>query len=232
DGAGVLIHCTPQGRDVVLWNEVHIVEKWLKTFAVLVLAGQRHGAECSPVIRTFQRDQFTLALPSRAVAGKPGQFDRAFDGFGPAVGKENLLHSGKQAKSFSESALVFVVVEVREMNDFGGLLTNHFHDGRMRMPERVYSQPGHKIQVLLAINVVQKNPFPPGEHDRISVVGREQEVLFTLDDLFCGCHGGLHSRASTCGPEFSWTVRLKLGPCASRRDKNHITFSQLPCWLA
>ena len=49
DGTSVGIDGGAQRFDVVLLNKGHVSEQRLKTFAVLVLAGQGHGAKGSAV---------------------------------------------------------------------------------------------------------------------------------------------------------------------------------------
>ena len=50
DGTGIVIHGGAQCFEIVARHKLHIFQEWLEALAVLILAGQRHGAESSPVI--------------------------------------------------------------------------------------------------------------------------------------------------------------------------------------
>ena len=140
DGAGVGIDGSAQRFDVVLRNKGHVFEQRLKTFAVLVLAGQGHGAKRPAVIRTLQRHQLALGFAARLVSGETRQLDGAFHGLGAAVREEDAIKARKLAKTLGELSLIFVVIEIRNVNEAGRLLADGLHDARMSMT-RARSRP-------------------------------------------------------------------------------------------
>src|SRR5208282_913034 len=80
-------------------------------------------------------------------------------------------------------------IEIREMNDPGRLLADGLHDARMTMTERVYPQPRHEVEILLAFEVVKENTLPALKAHGIAVIGREKKALFKADDLVEAGHG-------------------------------------------
>src|SRR5208282_783466 len=183
DGAGVGIDRRVQRFDVVLRHKGHVFEQRLKALAVLFLAGQRQGAKRSAVKRTLQRHQLGLGLAARLVSGETRQLDGAFHCFGSAVRKEDPVKARKPAKAFGELSLVFVVIEIRNVNDPSRLLADGLHDARMSVPEGVHPQPGHEVEILFALEVVEENTFAALKAYGIAVVGGEKKTLFKIGNL-------------------------------------------------
>src|SRR5262245_61835586 len=73
DGGGIVVNRRAQSFDVVARNELDILEERLESLAVLVLPSQRHGAESSTVIRTFQSDEFTFRFSADSMSGETGK---------------------------------------------------------------------------------------------------------------------------------------------------------------
>src|ERR1700743_1609604 len=88
---------------------------------------------------------------------QPRQLDGTLNRFGAAVREESALHARELAQFLRQPSLIFVVVEIREMDDPCGLFANRFHDARVRMSESVDSKSGHKIEVLLARDIKKKD---------------------------------------------------------------------------
>ena len=130
-----------------------------------------------------------LGLAACLVSGETRQLDGAFHRLGAAVGEEDAIQTRKLAQALGQSSLVFVVIEIRNVNDPGRLLPDGLHDARMSMPERVHAQPGHEVEILLAFEVVEENTFATLKAHGIAVVGGEKKALFKIDDLIEASHG-------------------------------------------
>ena len=129
NGASVGIDGRTQGFDIVLRHKGHVFEQRLKTFAVLVLSGEGHGAERPAVIRALQRDQLRLGVATRFVSGETRQLDGAFHGLGATVREEDAIETRKLAQALGQLSLIFVVIKIRQVNDAGGLLADNLQDG-------------------------------------------------------------------------------------------------------
>src|SRR5258707_13301054 len=53
----------------------------------------------------------------------------------------------------------------------------------MSMAQRVHTQPGHEVEILLAVEVVEENTFAALKANGIAVVGGEKKALFKIGDL-------------------------------------------------
>ncbi len=80
------------------------------------------------------------------------------------------------------------------MNDPGRLLPDGLHDARVGMPEGVHPQSGHEVEVLLALEVIEKNTFAALKAHRITVVGGEKKALFKIGNLIEAGHGFIVER--------------------------------------
>ncbi len=188
NGASVGIDGRTQGFDIVLRHKGHVFEQRLKTFAVLVLSGEGHGAERPAVIRALQRDQLRLGVATRFVSGETRQLDGAFHGLGATVREEDAIETRKLAQALGQLSLIFVVIKIRQVNDAGGLLADGLHDARMRMTQSIHTQAGNEVEILFAFEVVEKNTFAALEAYRIAVVGGEKKTLFKINDLIEAGH--------------------------------------------
>ena len=56
------------------------------------------------------------------------------------------------------------------------------------MPERIHPEPGHEIQVAIALDVVDKDSLAPAQHERIAVISLQQILPFKFRDLFKRSH--------------------------------------------
>ena len=140
------------------------------------------------MIRAFQAHQTALGLASDAMSSEARQFDRAFDGLGAAVGEKGAIQSGKLAQPLRQSSLIFVVIKIRDVNDFASLFANRLHDPRMRVPQRVHAQARNKIQILFSLEIVKENALPLFKGSGVTVLGRQEIALLKFDDLFQAGH--------------------------------------------
>ncbi len=127
------------------------------------------------------------------MAGEPGELDRALDGFGPAVGEEHAIKTGERGQFLGEFSLILVAIQIRDMDQAGGLLANGFHDARVRVAQRIHSQAGNEVEILLALDVVQENSLAAFEGDRVAVIGLEKITALKVGDLFEVWHGNQDS---------------------------------------
>ena len=141
------------------------------------------------MIGAFQTDQSTLFGASNAMAGEPGELDRALDGFGPAVGKEHAVQAGERGQFLGQPSLVLVVVQIRDVDEASRLLANRFDDSWVRVAQRIHSKAGNEVEILLAAGVVQKNTLATFEGNRVAVIGLEKITAFKIGNLFEVWHG-------------------------------------------
>jgi hypothetical protein len=66
------------------------------------------------------------------------------------------------------------------------------------MPEGVHPQPGHEVEILLALEVIEKNTFAALKAHGITVVGGEEKALFKIGNLIEAGHGFIVERTE-CG---------------------------------
>src|SRR5271169_7163337 len=111
------------------------------------------------------------------------EFDCAFHCFRTAVRKKHAIEAGKLAETLGKPSLVFVVVEIRDVNQLRRLIANRLHDSRMRVAERVHAQSGNEVQIFPALEVVQENALPALKGDWVTVVGRKKKALFEIGNL-------------------------------------------------
>ena len=145
------------------------------------------------MVGAFEADEAALLQASDAVAGQARQLDRTFDGFGAAVREKHAIQARELDEFLGEPSLVLVAVEVRNVDQFGGLVTNRLHDSRVRVAERVDAQAGDEVEVLLPLEVEEENSFAALKGDRVAVVSLEKIAALEVDDLFKVCHGNQDS---------------------------------------
>ena len=117
---------------------------------------------------TFQR--YDAALAGALAGRRPRQFQRAFHGFGAAVGKKRSRHAGELAKFFCQLSLIFVVVKIGNVDELRGLPANDFHYARMRMTQGIYAQSAQQIEIAAAIVVPDKDAFAALDSQWIAIV--------------------------------------------------------------
>ncbi len=123
------------------------------------------------------------------MSGETRQLDGAFHRLGAAVREEGAIEARELAQALGQLSLVFVVIEIRNVNDPGRLLADGLHDARMSMAQRVHSEPGDEVEILLAFEVVEENTFAALKANGITVVGGEKKAFFKIGDLIEAGHG-------------------------------------------
>ncbi len=110
----------------------------------------------------------------------------------PLLQKKDAVHAGNLGQRRRQRTLVGMVVEIGDVDHLARLFPQRLEDSRMGMAERVYSQAGNKVQVLLAAGVPHPAAFPALQDERKAGVGLHQEFFFNLSNVFF--HGDPPSR--------------------------------------
>src|SRR5256885_12750959 len=74
------------------------------------------------------------------------------------------------------------------MNSLRRLIANHFHDPRMRVPQRMYPEPTDQVEIFLSTRIVDVHSFPSLDQQRIASIGLQQTFLLDGLDLLKGGH--------------------------------------------
>jgi hypothetical protein len=165
-----------------------VVEQRVESFASFILSGDGHGSAAAAVIGAFEGDQLAFGGASGTVSGEARQLDGTFDGFGAAVRKEGAVQAGEGAEFFGEKSLIFVVVEIRQVDGARRLIADGLHDSRVGMAERIHSQAGYEVQIFFAIDIEEKDALATFDDQRVAVVSLEQKLFLALNDFFGGGH--------------------------------------------
>ena len=122
------------------------------------------------------------------VAVRPDHLQRAFHGFGAAVGKEGTLEAAGLGQLLGERSLVFVVVKIRRVDQQGGLFADHLDDAGMGVAQRVDADARDEVEVACAVDVVNIAALSPMRDQRIAAIVLQQVVAFQVDNGV-GCRG-------------------------------------------
>src|SRR5262249_47858582 len=92
------------------------------------------------------------------------------------------------------------------MDQSRGLLANGFHDARMGMPQGIYPQSGHEIEITLSLEIIEKYARAALKDNRVTSVGLQQEAPFTINDPLSVAHSrkDCNCRAKWPEPCFEW----------------------------
>ncbi|MDT4856788.1 hypothetical protein FQZ97_911910 [compost metagenome] len=94
------------------------------------------------------------------------QLDRGLVGFGAAVVERDLLHAGQRGQAGRQRGLLRDFVDVRGMDDAGGLLADGGHQLRVGVAQAGHADPGQRIQVLAALGVPEPDALAVRERHR------------------------------------------------------------------
>jgi hypothetical protein len=81
----------------------------------------------------------------------------------------------------------------------------------MSITERIHAQPRHKVEILLAFEVVEENAFPALKANGIAIVGGEKKALFEIGDLIEARHA-FNCKTNGLLGTVSGKLRLRLVP--------------------
>src|SRR5690606_3757631 len=100
------------------------------------------------------------------------EFEQTFVRFAAAVAEENFSRADGVHELFRETALRFVKIKVRGVNEFSRLLDERFGDCGMRVAERRHRDAAAEIEITLSGDVVNETARTMAEHDFKSRVAR------------------------------------------------------------
>src|SRR5262249_41073433 len=117
------------------------------------------------------------------------------------------------------------------MDQSRGLLANGFHDARMGMPQGIYPQSGHEIEITLSLEIIEKYARAALKDNRVTSVGLQQEAPFTINDPLSIAHSrkDCNCRAKWPEPCFEWCSlgstgelsRASVCPLRWQRSRNY-----------
>ena len=110
----------------------------------------------------------------------------ALVGLGSRIGQEHRLSPGAGAEFFGQAGARLVVVKVRCVLEFVQLFLHGGTPTLVTVAEGIDGNTGGKVDVLLAVSVVDDGAFAMGEFHVKAVIGTG-DVLPV--DLFKTCHG-------------------------------------------
>ena len=148
---------------VVEVDEGEAARQRSETFVIRGVVGRAQRAERAAV-KAAVRGQDHVAF---ALAGAPGVFARELDRrlvrFGAAVAEEDRIESGQFGQPIGERPGGFVVHEVRDVHQGGGLLGDRARDAGMGMTKRAHRDARDQIQIRVPGFVVE--PAALAAHD-------------------------------------------------------------------
>ena len=122
------------------------------------LARRRHGGDGTAMEAVDRGDDLegaAFVLPAPLAR----QLDRAFVGFGAAVGEEHAMEAGMCGQQVGQPDRGFVVERRAGRDQFRCLGHQCLDDALGRVPERIDRPALHEIEVLLAVVVPQPGTF-------------------------------------------------------------------------
>ena len=101
-------------------------------------------------------------------------FDRAFDGFGSGITKEDNVGKTCRAEPLRKLFALRYAIEISDMPKFRRLLGNRADEMRVGVSERVYCYPGREIEIAITIRCNQPRAFATLERKVDARIGRQQ----------------------------------------------------------
>src|SRR6516165_10170316 len=92
------------------------------------------------------------------------QLESALDRLGSGIGEEGAIEAAHPRQTLGQKPLVGVIVQVRSVNQPGGLLTNHLHDSRMPVAQSVHADAGDEVEVTPALGIENVTAFASRQH--------------------------------------------------------------------
>ncbi len=170
-----------QRRDVVRRHEARARHQRFEILAVLGLPRDRERAERPSVEGIVQRDHLVLIRVNRAPV-RVRHLERALHRLRPGIAEEAALQPAHLRQPFGQRALILVVIEVGSMQQEARLRADDFGDPRMRVAQRVDTDPGDQVQVSLAREVVEIAALTAGQHERITRIILQQIFALQVHD--------------------------------------------------
>src|SRR5437764_13264669 len=142
--------------------------------AILLLTGGCERPKRPAMKRIVESKQTPLRLVPIAVvhAGiRSGELKRAFPCFRSAVAEKSAIKAGDLRKLLRQLCLIFVIEEVRSMNQLRCLMFQDSLNRRVRMAQRIHANSTEEIEIALPFRVPEINPAPAREEHLLAVVG-------------------------------------------------------------
>ena len=111
-------------------------------------------------------------------------FQRGLHSFRTGIAEETPLKARNLRETPGKTALIFVIVQVRTVEEQFRLPADRLQDARMRMTERVYANARDQVEIAIAIDIVHVTTFPPLEREGVTAVVLYKVVAFETGDFF------------------------------------------------
>ena len=128
-----------------------------------------------------ERRQNLEAAAANAAAPSPRELDRGLVGFGARVAQENFSVAEVIREPLDQSRRRLGVKDVGDVRELFRLLLDRAHDARISVTEAGHGQPAEKIQVAVAVGVVQIGAMPARERQRQTAVNIDHVPMREFD---------------------------------------------------
>ncbi|CAM2158588.1 conserved hypothetical protein [Paraburkholderia tropica] len=156
------------------------------------LAARRHRRDRAAVEAVVERDDLERAV-AMLFAPLARELDRAFVGFGAAVGEEHLVEAAMLGEQARETRHRLVVEGRRRIDEQARLLVHRFDHAVVAVAEAVDRPALNEVEIALAFVVVEPRPLAMREND----FGPVGDVHQRLDRVLGKIHGnGLRAGAA------------------------------------
>ena len=171
-----------QRRDIVERNHSEAGHQRLKALMVFLLAGRTQRRERASVERAERREDLEAAAANVA-APSPRELDRGFVGLGARVAEENFPVAEMIREPLGQSRHRLGVEDVGDVRELFGLLLDRAHDARISMAEAGHGEPAEKIQVAVAVGVIEIGACAAHERERQASVDIDHVLMGEFDDF-------------------------------------------------
>ena len=179
DGDGRGRNRVARGGQIIERNVPEARRRRLEPFLDLFLAGRGNAGQCASVKRIRRRQNFK---PAFIVAELAGEFEQAFVGLRAAVGKKAFARADALDQLGGEPALRFGEIQVRDVNEFFGLLDERLGDGRVRVAETAHGDARAEIEIALARDIKQIAARAVAEHEVETAIAGHDVLAEQLAD--------------------------------------------------
>src|SRR5207302_3494593 len=100
------------------------------------------------------------------------QFERPFPRLCAAIAEESPVETGNLRQPLGQFRLVLMKEEIGDVNQLGGLASNHRSDRGISIAERVHPNTTQKIQILLALRIPEVYPSSVSKQDWVALIRR------------------------------------------------------------
>jgi hypothetical protein len=143
------------------------------------LSGRRDPAEGASVEGTVERDNLMASARCTVFAGK---FVESFVRFGPAVAEKDFARRADEAgETAGQFGLRTGQIEIRGVDQRGGLVGQGFAEGRVRVAEGIDRDAGSEIEISAVVLIPDADTLPAGQRQRETGVGRNDIARVEVD---------------------------------------------------